>query len=54
MGGNLAEFTKVLLIVVTMSSVILSLRHFMTSLEFENEEDDAKQVEEPSSRSSGG
>ena len=54
MGGNLAEFTKVLLIVVTMSSVILSLRHFMTSLDFESEEEDSDPVDELNSRSSGG
>ena len=35
MGGNLGEFLKVLLIVVTMSSVILSLRHFITNLDIE-------------------
>ncbi len=37
MGGNLGEFLKVLLIVVTMSSVILSLRHFMVNLDPERE-----------------
>ena len=39
MGGNLGEFLKVLLIVVTMSSVILSLRHFMVNLDDESEEE---------------
>ena len=38
MGGNLGEFLKVLLIVVTMSSVILSLRHFMVNMDNESEE----------------
>ena len=46
MGGNLAEFTKVLLIVVTMSSVILSLRHFMTSLDDEKEENEDVELQE--------
>ena len=41
MSGNLAEFLKVLLIVVSMSSIILSLRSFMNSLDTErNEEPD--------------
>ncbi len=40
MGGNLGEFLKVLLIVVTMSSVILSLRHFMVNLDDEREDEE--------------
>ena len=49
MSGNLAEFLKVLLIVVSMSSIILSLRSFMNSLDTERDEepdiklDDVKQ-----------
>ena len=35
MCGNLGEFLKVLLIVVTMSSIILSLRSFMNNLDIE-------------------
>ena len=43
MSGNLAEFLKVLLIVVSMSSIILSLRSFMSSLDTErNEETDVE------------
>jgi len=43
MSGNLAEFLKVLLIVVSMSSIILSLRSFMNSLDTErNEETDVE------------
>jgi len=45
MSGNLGEFTKVLLIVVTMSSVILSLRHFMVNLDDEREEDECQTEE---------
>tara|TARA_B100000927_G_C16177993_1_gene354165 strand:+ start:284 stop:436 length:153 start_codon:yes stop_codon:yes gene_type:complete len=49
MSGNLAEFLKVLLIVVSMSSIILSLRSFMNNLDTERDEepdiklDDVKQ-----------
>ena len=49
MSGNLAEFLKVLLIVVSMSSIILSLRSFMNSLDTERDKepdiklDDVKQ-----------
>ena len=45
MSGNLGEFTKVLMIVVTMSSVILSLRHFITNLDVEGEEDEGQTEE---------
>ena len=48
MGGNLSEFLKVLLIVVTMSSVILSLRRFMTSLDDVREEDDDVELQQAS------
>ena len=45
MGGNLGEFMKVFLIVVTMSSVILSLRSFITNLDIEEEEKDLNQTQ---------
>ena len=43
MGGNLGEFLKVLLIVVTMSSIILSLRSFMNNLDSEEKDDEAQE-----------
>lgn len=39
MSANLAEFLKVLTIVITMSSVILSLRRLITSMDTVREED---------------
>ena len=38
MGGNLGEFLKVFLIVITMSSLILSLRSFITNFDSESED----------------
>lgn len=38
MSANLAEFLKVLTIVVSMSSLILSLRRLITSMDTEREE----------------
>ena len=46
MSGNLAEFLKVLLIVVTMSSLILSLRNFITNFDSESKDEDLS-LEEP-------
>ena len=40
MGGNLGEFLKVFLIVITMSSLILSLRSFITNFDSESEDGD--------------
>ena len=39
MGGNLAEFMKVLIIVVVMSSIILSFRSFMANFDEEEKEE---------------
>ena len=39
MSQNLAEFLKVLMIVVTMSTLILSLRNFITNLDTERQSD---------------
>jgi len=49
MSANLAEFLKVLMIVVSMSTLILSLRNFITNLDTERQsdvEDDAKNKDE--------
>ncbi len=46
MSGNLAEFLKVLLIVVTMSSIILSLRGFMNSLDTERTEEQDTELDD--------
>ena len=40
MSGNLAEFMKVLLIVVTWSTCILAGRHYMLSIDDSREEDE--------------
>ena len=40
MSENLLEFLKVLTIVVTWSSLILAMRHYMLSLEDSSEEED--------------
>jgi len=42
MSGNLVEFLKVLTIVVTMSSIILSLRNFMTNFDENAQDSDDK------------
>ena len=39
MSGNLAEFMKVLLIVVTWSTCILAGRHYMLSIDDSREEE---------------
>ena len=40
MSGNLLEFLKVLTIVVAWSSLILTMRHYMLSLEDSGKEED--------------
>ena len=45
MSGNLAEFLKVLTIVVSWSTLILVGRHYMLSIDDSREEDD--EVENP-------
>ena len=48
MSGNLAEFIKVLLIVVTWSTCILAGRHYMLSVDIsrKKEKDTVKEQEE--------
>ncbi len=43
MEGNLGEFLKVFLIVVTFASGILSLRHIITNMETDREESEEDQ-----------
>ena len=50
MSGNLAEFIKVLLIVVTWSTGILVGRHYMLSIDDSREEsEDASELKEQES-----
>ena len=50
MSGNLAEFLKVLTIVVSWSTLILVGRHYMISIDDSREEDDEGLVDEPEDR----
>lgn len=45
MSQNLAEFLKVLLIVVTWSTCIMAGRHYMLSIDDSREEDDAEDMD---------
>ena len=44
MEGNLGEFLKVFVIVVTFASGILSLRHFITNMETDREESEEAEL----------